>query len=90
MRKNRSESRIIFELLAIIEKEECTSSMIIRRANIPYSKFKEIEENLLERSLIIKEANGDRTFYKITDRGRDLLRGWRKFKELMEMYGFEP
>lgn len=90
MRKNRSESRIIFELLAIIEKEECTSSMIIRRANIPYSKFKEIEENLLERALIVKEANGDRTFYKITDQGRDLLKGWRKFKELMEMYGFEP
>ncbi|MGC8565265.1 MAG: winged helix-turn-helix domain-containing protein [Thermoplasmata archaeon] len=90
MRKNRSESRIIFELLAIIEREECTSSMIIRRANIPYSKFKEIEENLLERELILKETNGDKTFYKITDHGRDLLKGWRKFKELMEMYGFEP
>ncbi|MBD6956400.1 MAG: winged helix-turn-helix domain-containing protein [Thermoplasmata archaeon] len=90
MRKNRSESRIIFEILAIIEKEECTSSTIIRRANIPYSKFKEIEENLLERELIIKVSNGDKVFYSITDHGRDLLRGWRKFKELMEMYGFEP
>ncbi|MGB9815854.1 MAG: winged helix-turn-helix domain-containing protein [Thermoplasmata archaeon] len=90
MRKNRSESRIIFEILAIIEKEECTSSTIIRRANIPYSKFKEIEENLIERELITKESNGEKAFYRITDHGRDLLKGWRKFKELMEMYGFEP
>jgi|YelNatPaOPRAMG01_1025707.scaffolds.fasta_scaffold56871_1 predicted transcriptional regulator len=90
MRKNRYENKILFELLAIIEREESTTTTIIRRANIPYSKFKEIEESLLKRELIVKETNGDRTFYKITDKGRELLRGWRRFKELMEMYGFEP
>lgn len=90
MRRNRSESRIIFELLSIIEYEECTSSIIIRKANIPYNKFKEIEEILLKRGLITKENDGDKSFYKITDKGKDLLKGWRKFKELMEMYGFEP
>lgn len=90
MRKNRSETGIIFELLSIIEKEECTSTMIIRRANIPYSKFKEIEKDLLKKDLIIKEMNGNKTFYRITDHGRDLLKSWRKFKELMEMYGFQP
>ncbi|MDP8012362.1 MAG: winged helix-turn-helix domain-containing protein [Thermoplasmata archaeon] len=90
MRKNRSESRIIFELLAIIDYEQCTSSTIIRKANIPYNKFKEIEEILLKRELITKETNGDKSYYKITEKGKDLLKGWRKFKELMELYGFEP
>ncbi|HHE75844.1 MAG: DUF4364 family protein [Thermoplasmata archaeon] len=90
MRKKRSESRIVFEILSIIAKEECSVSLILRRANVSYSKFKEIEENLLKKKLIKKNSDGDKNVYEITKEGREFLKEWRKFKRLMEMYGFEP
>ncbi len=91
MRKKRSESRIVFEILSIISREEkCSVSLILRRANVSYSKFKEIEENLLKKKLIKKNSNGDKHVYEITKEGREFLKEWRKFKRLMEMYGFEP
>jgi len=90
MKKKRSESRIVFEILSIIAKEECSVSLILRRANVSYSKFKEIEENLLKKKLIKKNSNGDKHVYEITKEGREFLKEWRKFKRLMEMYGFEP
>ena len=91
MKKKRSESRIIFEILTIIAKEDnCRVSTVLRGANISYSKFKEIEETLLEKKLISKNSNGERHRYRITKEGREFLKEWRKFKRLMEMYGFEP
>lgn len=88
MRKKRSESRIVFEILSIIAKEDnCNLSIILRRANVSYSKFKEIEKNLMEKKLIKKKNN---KAYEITKEGREFLKEWRKFKRLMEMYGFEP
>ncbi len=91
MRKKRSESRIIFEVLSIISGESrCNVSVILRRANLSYGKFKEIEINLLQKGLIVKEMNNGKPLYSITPEGRDFLKEWRRFKRLMEMYGFEP
>ncbi len=91
MKKKRSESRIVFEILSIISKEDnCNVSLILRRANVSYSKFKEIEENLVKKKLIKKVTNGEKSVYEITKEGREFLKEWRKFKRLMEMYGFEP
>ena len=91
MKKKRSESRIVFEILSVISKEnDCSVSLILRRANVSYSKFKEVEENLIEKNLIKKKINGEKNVYEITKEGREFLKEWRKFKRLMEMYGFEP
>ena len=91
MKKKRSESRIIFEILTIIAREDdCRVSTVLRGANISYSKFKEIESTLLEKRLISKNSDGERHRYHITKEGREFLKEWRKFKRLMEMYGFEP
>ncbi len=90
MRKNRSENRIIFDVLVFVEKEECSLSSILRNVNLPHSKFKEIEEYLIKRDLIEKVVKSDRVFFRITDKGRELLTEYRKFKELLEMYGLEP
>ncbi|AGB04784.1 putative transcriptional regulator [Aciduliprofundum sp. MAR08-339] len=92
MKRKRSKSRVVFDVLSIISEEEhCTVSVILRRANVSYSTFKEIEENLLKKDLISIKTNGNgKNIYSITKNGRDFLKEWRKFKRLMEMYGFEP
>ena len=91
MKKKRSESRIVFEILSVISNEnDCSVSLILRRANVSYSKFKEVEENLIEKNLIKKKINEEKNVYEITKEGREFLKEWRKFKRLMEMYGFEP
>ncbi len=92
MKKKRSKSRVVFDILSIISQEEhCTVSVILRRANVSYSVFKEIEENLLKKDLIkVEIKNNGKSIYTITQNGRDFLKEWLKFKKLMEMYGLEP
>ena len=92
MKKKRSKSRMVFDILSIISQEEkCTVSIILRRANVSHSVFKEIEENLVRKNLItIKTNNNGKSIYTITKEGREFLKEWRKFKKLMEMYGLEP
>jgi len=91
MKKKRSKSRVVFDVLSIIAQEEkCTVSIILRRANVSYSVFKEIEENLKKKKLIDVKENGGKNIYKITKEGREFLKEWRKFKRLMELYGLEP
>ncbi len=91
MKKKRSKSRVVFDVLSIIAQEEkCTVSIILRRANVSYSVFKEIEENLKKKNLIEVKTNGGKSIYKITKDGKEFLKEWRKFKRLMELYGLEP
>ncbi len=92
MKKKRSKSRVVFDVLSIIAQEEkCTVSIILRRANVSYSVFKEIEENLKKKKLISVETNGNgKNVYRITKDGKEFLKEWRKFKRLMELYGLEP
>ncbi|MGC9122674.1 MAG: winged helix-turn-helix domain-containing protein [Thermoplasmata archaeon] len=89
MRKNRSENRIIFEILQLINEEKCTGSIITRKVNIPYTKFKEIEENLLKNELIQAYYYDGHIFYNLTEKGKKLLNEYLKFKELMKLYGIE-
>ncbi len=91
MKKKRSKSRVVFDVLSIIAQEnKCTVSIILRRANVSYSVFKEIEENLKKKNLIEVKNNGGKSIYKITKDGKEFLKEWRKFKRLMELYGLEP
>ncbi len=91
MKKKRSKSRVVFDVLSIIAQEDkCTVSIILRRANVSYSVFKEIEENLKKKNLIEVNTNGGKSIYKITKDGKEFLKEWRKFKRLMELYGLEP
>ncbi|ADD07954.1 winged helix-turn-helix domain-containing protein [Candidatus Aciduliprofundum boonei] len=91
MKKKRSKSRVVFDVLSIIAQEDkCTVSIILRRANVSYSVFKEIEENLKKKNLIEVKTNGGKSIYKITKDGKEFLKEWRKFKRLMELYGLEP
>jgi predicted transcriptional regulator len=92
MKKKRSKSRVVFDVLSIIAQEDkCTVSIILRRANVSYSTFKEIEENLIKKNLINVEKNGNgKSIYKITKDGKEFLKEWRKFKRLMELYGLQP
>ncbi len=89
MRKNRFENRIIFEILQVINEDKCTGSTISRKVNVPYTKFKELEETLLRKDLIQAYYDDGHIYYRLTEKGKKLLNEYLKFKELMKMYGIE-
>lgn len=84
MKKNRNEVQIIFELLGELNDGNSQTSSLLRRVNIPFSKYQELLDRLKERGLVDITMEGNKNSINLTDKGREFIEQYRKFSKLME------
>jgi predicted transcriptional regulator len=90
MRKNRNEIQIIFEFLSCINDGNSQISSILRKVNIPYTKYEELLKYLDEKEMIKVTVNGDKNEIQLLDKGRLFLSQYGAFSKMMEKsYGLK-
>ncbi len=86
MKRYRTKIGIIYDILKIIDEEkEIKITKLLSRANLSYSRLQGYID-FLEKNGLIKKEN---EFYKITDKGLNFLREYKKFESFVEAFGFE-
>ena len=73
----------IFEEILTIALEGATTTHIVYRANITFTRFHRYASFLLERGLLVQEDGPGGTIYKTTEKGRNFLACMRKVRELL-------
>lgn len=90
MRKNRNEIQIIYEFLSCINDGNSQTSFILRKVNIPYSKYEELLKYLEEKEMIKTATNGSKGEIQLLEKGRLFLDQYRTFSKMMEKsYGLK-
>lgn len=93
MAERRSRSEIIFDILGLIQRKgpKVKPTHILYGANLSHDRLKKYLGELEEKGLIEQftetKKKKTKTFYRITERGFDLLNELRKMKEIEEAFG---
>ncbi len=86
MKKYRSKLGIIYDILKIIDDEkEIKITKLLSKANLSYSRLQGYIDYLEKNGLIKKENE----VYKITEKGLNFLREYKKFENFVEAFGLE-
>jgi len=86
MKRYRTKIGIIYDILKIIDEEkEIRITKLLSRANLSYSRLQGYID-FLEKNGLIKKEN---EFYKITGKGLNFLREYKKFESFVEAFGLE-
>lgn len=92
MRKNRNEIQIIYELLGCINNGNSGTSFILRKVNIPYSKYEELLKYLQEKEMVkvVIDNDNNKTEIRLLEKGRLFLDQYGTFSRVMERsYGLK-
>jgi len=92
MKKNRNEIQVIVDFLKCVQEADSESqvSFILRKANITYSKYKEISEYLISNGMMEVLEDGEKQILRLTNKGANFIRDYEKFIKLIEdNYGFK-
>ncbi len=89
-KKYRSKGRIMADILsAIKEDEDAKITHILYKANLSYDRLSRYLEELEESELIQTIDSGDRSLYRITERGQKFLVEFRRMEEFAEAFGLD-
>ena len=89
MNERRSRMQVIADVLRTIENENGISkpTHILYKANLSHKLLKEHLNILLQKGLIEVVIEKNRTYYKITERGKNFLNEYRKIEKLAQVFG---
>jgi len=62
---------------------------ILYKANLSHDRLTKYLVQLEETGLILKEQEGDRSAYSITDKGKKFLMEFRKMEEFADAFGLD-
>ncbi len=80
---------VLLDILRAIDSEgQTTISSIIQLANIPYERLKLYIQKLLEGQYITEIKEDDKTYYRMTDKGYQLLEELSTIKRIFDKLGF--
>lgn len=88
MRRNRNETELIAGILTACHESKRISA-IIREVGIPHTRLVPLLEHLIAQGLVAREAHSE-PVYITTDRGREFLAEYRKFRKLCDIYAIRP
>ena len=88
-REYRSKARIYLDILSTILKEggKTGPTRILYGANLSHDRLMRHLTYLIEVSLVAEEKEEERTFYKLTDKGREFLREFLRIEKFAEAFG---
>lgn len=88
MKERRSKVHISVDILRLIRKKGMAKpTHILYGANLSHIRMKKYLEYLISMGFIEKTNEKRQVFFKITQRGYDFLREFKKVEELSEAFG---
>lgn len=88
----RSQGRVIADLLRAVrdESEEGAKvTVLLRKANMSYSRMIDLTEHLVENGLLVKIPVERGSLYKLSDKGREFLTSMETFEEYAKAFGLK-
>jgi len=89
MKKRRSKLRILADILRAVERGECNVTQIMTAANLPYVRLTRYLGELVEKGLLLRVEEGREVKFKLTEKGRELLREIARIESIAEAFGIE-
>jgi len=84
----RDKFQIINDILSLLQRKgKIKLTHILYGSNLSYDRLKIYIEELKENQFIETVKEKDKTFYKITNKGLNLISETKKFKEIMDAFG---
>ncbi|NLT37408.1 MAG: hypothetical protein GXX95_04540 [Methanomassiliicoccus sp.] len=88
--KYRSKGRIFADILRAVQADgPAKVTHILYKANLSHDRLTKYLVQLEETGLILKEQEGDRSAYSITDKGKKFLMEFRKMEEFADAFGLD-
>ena len=89
MNERRSKMQVIVDVLRAIENENGITkpTHILYKANLSHKLLKEHLNVLLQKGFIEVTIEKNRTYYKLTDKGRNFINEFRKIEKLAQVFG---
>jgi len=87
--ERRSKMQVIVDVLRAIENENGITkpTHILYKANLSHKLLKEHLNVLLQKGFIEVTIEKNRTYYKLTDKGRNFINEFRKIEKLAQVFG---
>jgi predicted transcriptional regulator len=88
----RSQVRVIADLLRAVRDDSedgAKVTVLLRKANMSYSRMMELTEQLVENGLLVKIPIERGSLYKLSDKGREFLSSMETFEEYAEAFGLK-
>jgi len=85
----RSKLEMLADIISVIQKKngKAKPTHILYGANLSYTTMKECLSLLLQKNLIKKVKEGNRTYYVATRKGYEFLNEFRRLKKFTEAFG---
>ncbi len=64
-------------------------TVLLRRANMPYTRMIELTDQLVQKGLLIKTPLERGSMYRLSDRGREFLSSMETFEQYAEAFGLK-
>jgi len=85
MSLKRSRLEIYLDVLKVIGKGTQKPTQIMYKSNLSWKPLMKILESLVDQGLISRTENGTHIAYKITEKGKNILRYFSKAMEFIEI-----
>ena len=88
----RSQVRVIADLLRAVRddsEEGAKVTVLLRKANMSYSRMIDLTEQLVENGLLVKIPVERGSLYKLSEKGREFLSSMETFEEYAEAFGLK-
>ncbi len=85
----RSKARINIDILRVIKREggRCGPTRILYGANLSHNRLVRYLNQLKELQLITEVNENDKTFYELTDRGKEFLNELSRIERFADAFG---
>jgi len=86
----RSRLRIIAEILKVVEREgEANVSKILLEANLSYARLAKYLDELVGKGFLQRVTDEREVKFRLTRKGQEFLREFRRIEQLAEAFGIE-
>ncbi len=87
--RRRSKLRILADILQAVERGESNITRIMLEANLSYTRLARYLEELEGKGMLVKVEEEREVKYRLTKKGREFLKEFRRLQAIAEAFGVE-
>lgn len=87
--RRRSKLRILVDIIQAVEKGESNVTRIMLEANLPYTRLARYLDELEGKGMLMRVEEGREVKYRLTRKGREFLKEFRRLQAIAEAFGVE-
>ena len=90
MNERRSKAHIFVDILRLIRREGMAKpTHILYGANLSHIRLKKYLDSLQEMGFLEKTVEHDQTYFRVTSKGNEFVKEFKKVEQLSEAFGIE-